>query len=624
MSGDELLLPVVSSLDGTEVFRAVRSTGAAVQVPVAAVRAEVGGMLSLAAYGAVGDGTTNDTAAVQAAIDAAIATDSPLYVPPGSYRVTTLTASAPFQMYGAGIQRSRLTWINDAVAGTGTTGGSLATGTWWFRVQGLDGGSAVVGGYPGQTVTLSGGQNAISATWPAITGATSYRVYIGQNRYEFTTYQTTSDTSLTITASTGTAGTPTRLYNPMFDLTPSATEHYVFEDISLNGGNEATDGLLFRAAVSYMFSVKTNRVAIEFCYETNIALLQNICQADICSTRLYASNVNLFLKDNFDHVVHGNCTLGLANRAGLEMSGTVTGTYVATTQIYTNSQNAVILGSNARRNVFMGCVFDDNGREGLVCAGDQNVFTAIKFSGSNTSSGSYSDILCTGDKNTFVATQFSGGTPQPVYSLSMTGTSTTVTYLIGSIFNSAPHTTGITDTPTRTFYSDDIVARALRPAAQDLSTTRWDNYVQVTGSTGSSPQTVTLEAVGQTTNINAFLKAKGTGSVTMQSKGGTLANFVPAATGGSNANRMNFTQGDAGSGFTVTLNGTDTNIQLSISGKGTGGTLIESSGSGRLGFLGTTPIAKQTITGAKGSNAALGSLLTALAALGLITDSSSA
>jgi len=43
-----------------------------------------------------------------------------------------------------------------------------------------------------------------------------------------------------------------------------------------------------------------------------------------------------------------------------------------------------------------------------------------------------------------------------------------------------------------------------------------------------------------------------------------------------------------------------------------------------LGFNGTAAVAKPTVTGAKGSNAALASLLTALAAYGLIVDSSTA
>jgi hypothetical protein len=52
---------------------------------------------------------------------------------------------------------------------------------------------------------------------------------------------------------------------------------------------------------------------------------------------------------------------------------------------------------------------------------------------------------------------------------------------------------------------------------------------------------------------------------------------------------------------------------------------VGSSGSAaQITFFGGSLATKQTVTGAKGSNAALGSLLTALAAYGLITDSSSA
>lgn len=52
---------------------------------------------------------------------------------------------------------------------------------------------------------------------------------------------------------------------------------------------------------------------------------------------------------------------------------------------------------------------------------------------------------------------------------------------------------------------------------------------------------------------------------------------------------------------------------------------IQASGSAaQIGFFGTTTALKQTVTGSRGGNAALASLLTALAAYGLITDSSSA
>lgn len=45
---------------------------------------------------------------------------------------------------------------------------------------------------------------------------------------------------------------------------------------------------------------------------------------------------------------------------------------------------------------------------------------------------------------------------------------------------------------------------------------------------------------------------------------------------------------------------------------------------GNMGFYGTTPISKPNVTGSRGGNAALASLLGQLAALGLITDSSTA
>lgn len=55
---------------------------------------------------------------------------------------------------------------------------------------------------------------------------------------------------------------------------------------------------------------------------------------------------------------------------------------------------------------------------------------------------------------------------------------------------------------------------------------------------------------------------------------------------------------------------------------GTPGLIV--GGNGGLGFFNTQPQAKPTVTGAKGGNAALASLLGALATLGLVTDGSSA
>jgi hypothetical protein len=53
-----------------------------------------------------------------------------------------------------------------------------------------------------------------------------------------------------------------------------------------------------------------------------------------------------------------------------------------------------------------------------------------------------------------------------------------------------------------------------------------------------------------------------------------------------------------------------------------GGIAIGFDASDDIGFFGATPIAQPTVTGSRGGNAALASLLTALADLGLIVDSS--
>jgi hypothetical protein len=89
--------------------------------------------------------------------------------------------------------------------------------------------------------------------------------------------------------------------------------------------------------------------------------------------------------------------------------------------------------------------------------------------------------------------------------------------------------------------------------------------------------------------------------------------------------------GDAAGNPFILSRGAAANINLVVRPKGTG-TLVLGGGSANqlqvsdtgLGFYGTAPQAKPTITGSRGGNAALASLLTALAAQGLITNSSSA
>ncbi len=103
------------------------------------------------------------------------------------------------------------------------------------------------------------------------------------------------------------------------------------------------------------------------------------------------------------------------------------------------------------------------------------------------------------------------------------------------------------------------------------------------------------------------------------------------------SNGVNITGGATGFDVGVSAIGGDANVTLNLISKGTGAVQLQAGGSniivalpggaslgtvtGTLGFYGTGGAVKPTITGAKGGNAALGSLLTALSSLGLITDS---
>lgn len=82
-----------------------------------------------------------------------------------------------------------------------------------------------------------------------------------------------------------------------------------------------------------------------------------------------------------------------------------------------------------------------------------------------------------------------------------------------------------------------------------------------------------------------------------------------------------FSSGHASSaleaGVTITYRDNNT---LSFQG---GGTKLGASVTEKLAFYGSTPIVKPTVTGSKGSNAALTSLMTQLAALGIVIDSTS-
>lgn len=112
--------------------------------------------------------------------------------------------------------------------------------------------------------------------------------------------------------------------------------------------------------------------------------------------------------------------------------------------------------------------------------------------------------------------------------------------------------------------------------------------------------------------------------------GGSFARSLFRITG--NVSADTWPAVDANIGFAAISAAGATNSDMRIVGRGTGGVdLRDGAGASKvrvnttgLGFFGTTPAAKPTVSGSRGGNAALASLITALAALGLVTDSTSA
>ena len=81
-------LTAVSTLSGSEVLPLDQSSGGATnsrKVGVSLLQP----VINVLWYGATGDGSTDDTTAINSAYDAAAAVDKPLYFPPGTYKITS-------------------------------------------------------------------------------------------------------------------------------------------------------------------------------------------------------------------------------------------------------------------------------------------------------------------------------------------------------------------------------------------------------------------------------------------------------------------------------------------------------------------------------------------------------
>ena len=114
------------------------------------------------------------------------------------------------------------------VSATANAGGSLADGTYYYRVTALDGTGETVGSAE-VNATTSGTDNSVSISWSAVTGAAKYRVY-GRSSGAQDQYWETTSTSLIDDGTAGTSGT-----------VPTTTTAYVSKIVA-SGDSEFRSG----------------------------------------------------------------------------------------------------------------------------------------------------------------------------------------------------------------------------------------------------------------------------------------------------------------------------------------------------------------------------------------------
>jgi hypothetical protein len=134
---------------------------------------------------------------------------------------------------------------------TATAGGSLsASTTYYFKVTALDGSGGET--TPSSEYSIATGSatatNTITASWTAISGATSYRVYYGTTAGGESAYFTTTSTSYTMTATTGSTSATPPSTNAAFSNVFTGTGDYLAVPVTINSSltvGSAANGVVY-------------------------------------------------------------------------------------------------------------------------------------------------------------------------------------------------------------------------------------------------------------------------------------------------------------------------------------------------------------------------------------------
>lgn len=182
-------------------------------------------------------------------------------------------------------------------ASASTTGGSLAAGTYFYRVQ-----ARIANGHMGDTyesggsaevsaTVASGSTGSVTMTWPAVPGATSYRIY-GRASGAQSMHWTVTGTSFTDTGSAGTALTVSLsealratkwVVKNVFEL-KNARNVTLYGNILERSWVHGQDGYIV------LFTVRNQGGACTWCIVDNVEMSYNIVRHGAGGVKILGEN----------------------------------------------------------------------------------------------------------------------------------------------------------------------------------------------------------------------------------------------------------------------------------------------------------------------------------------------
>lgn len=608
---------------------------------VRTVAAKLADVVSVKDFGAVGDGVANDTAAIQAAIDQMTAGKC-LHFPAGTYMVTGLYFSGTSQ------NKTNLSFIGDGAVlklfpnTAGKNVAEIVSGsdyyisglTFWGAKDTVTYANPVDAMYRWDNGLYIGSEPGTNKTVNKVT-VESCKAY--KNR--FSGFMIGSGP---IGDFTKPSNDPTSGHGEAHNITISGC---VFEDneAGFSGGYQFnvtyTGNLVYNNAhVGAFVDIGSKVVSFvgntidhpDITWPSSAAI--NVYDADhvsITGNSITASKTGVFIQTGAQFNTISNNTIYDCGEAGIKLDNS-TNTVVEGNTIYSPGLYGIWLTTNNNFTTIANNVINGAGWDGIRL----DNMSSITFSGNIViGSGGSGFYVTSCSWLRFIGNQcLNNNTGNDANSSGFRISNSSGCQFIGnSAFDTQVTKTqnyGIKEegTSAANFYIGNYLSA--NKLGESIFVGTSNSYI---GAPGSTPK-ITLPsgsaaspALGFTAKDTSGLYLSGTEDV------GVAVNGLPSTVFMANSGATNYPvlRSNSTGAVDVFAAGGSADINVAITPKGAGACVLYGSNaqakvianSTGVGFQGTTGIAKPTVTGSKGANAALTSLLTALANYGLITDS---